>query len=141
MNILQCSGMLYTIIDNVTSVLRKSKRSFNYQMTGLLPLLINFLFLFSIFTFTEEAIRCPALVIFTIGPFFTLCASRLIIATVSKTDFSILDDIHLSLPILVSIPLFMLNSWFLGLNERMLMLAIIAWGMFNSYWYTVIVIG
>jgi hypothetical protein len=97
--------------------------------------------LLTIFNFTEEAAKSPALVVFAVGPFFTLSASRLIVATVSNTDYSILEDIHLSLPILISMPLFILNSWFFGMNERMLILLIIAWGMFNSFWYTTIVVS
>ena len=59
-----------------------------------------------------------ALILLNVAPFFCLCASRIIIASVAKQKFHTFDDFHLSIPVLISIAIFPINKMAgLGLSE------------------------
>lgn len=134
--------IIWSAYCNITTVYAKSKKPFSEQMSGLLPLIIIAFFLYVCFAFTTEAWEAPALVVFAIGPFFSLSCSRIIIGSVSKTNFSLLEHFHLTLPTLMFIALLPANKVFdLRLNERMLLLGMIAVGLFTYFLYIVNTIG
>mmetsp|Transcript_11187 Transcript_11187/g.18806 ORF Transcript_11187/g.18806 Transcript_11187/m.18806 type:complete len:118 (-) Transcript_11187:65-418(-) len=63
------------------------------------------------FAFTNAAWKKPCMVLFSLGSFFCLNASRVIIATVTKTRFTIFDDFYLSLPIVAATAFLPLNYY------------------------------
>jgi hypothetical protein len=126
--------MVLAIIDQIANVLRKSKHSTYHIMGGLWPIIIMTTFVFSAFTFSNEAWRSPALVIFTVGPFFCLCCTRIIIASVSKTQFSLTYDKHLTIPIFLSTVIFPINFMFLGIkNEFAIYIILIGLGLITYF--------
>ena len=109
-------SLIYGICVFIKTVISEStKHSFFHQMSGLWPLVLINTFLYTSYYYSSVAKFCPAMVIFAVGPFFTLCASRLIISSVSKTDFSLLNNFHLSAPffVAIAIPVFYDNNSYL----------------------------
>ena len=140
--IVATSTIIWQAYSNITTVYAKSKKPFSEQMSGLLPLVIIAAFLFASFKFTNEAWASPALVVFGIGPFFSLCCSRIIIGSVSKTKFSLLEHFHLTLPTLFFIALLPVNKIFsLHLSEKVIFFAMIGVGLFTYFLYIVNTIG
>ena len=77
-----------------------------------------------------------SLVLLNVAPFFCLCASRIIIATVAKQKFHTFDDFHLSIPILLSTAIFPINKLVgLGLNEDIVLGLLLFYAYFNYFWY------
>ena len=81
----------------------------------------------------------PALVIFLIGPFFSLCCTRIIIASVSKTTFNLFEHFHLSIPMLISIFIFPLNYYtgLIKIPEFYLYIILILAGLWSYFDYTI----
>ena len=73
--------------------------------------------------------------------YFSLNCSRVIIATVTKKEYSIFIDFHLSVPILGSILSIPLNSAFGVLSEHTLFSILVVSNMFIYAWYIGHVIG
>lgn len=90
-----CSLMFLSMLANIHCAFTKSRFSSGHIVQGLSPLIVIIAFYFSVFNFTTEAWKSPALVIFMSTPFFTLHCSRIIICSVSKTRYHFLDFIHL----------------------------------------------
>lgn len=133
--------MTTTIIANIICVMQNSHKPVSHRLSGLLPVLVIFLYMFSALSFSTEAWRSPALLIFSSGPFFSLCSSRLIIGSVSKTPFYLLHHWHLSLPIWITTVFLPINYYLLHLNEKSIFLVMIACSVFNSLWYTTNVVA
>lgn len=75
---------------------------------------------------------------FMLGPYFALSSIRVIVSSVSKTEFNPLENFHLTIPHLLCIALFPLNHYFFGIvNEIPLYYGLIALGTFNTMWFTV----
>lgn len=111
-------------------------------MEGLLPMVLVMIFSFIAFNNSEEAWNKPALVVFTIGPFFSLCCTRLIIGSVTHSKFTILKDLHLSVPFLIAMIVFPLNKHLgLHMNETLIFLGLIGINMVAYFWYTLHAIG
>jgi hypothetical protein len=71
------------------------------------------------------------------APFFTLQCSRIIVNNVCKTRYHFLDFLHLQVPMVFAVIIFPLNSLLnLGISESLMFMFIIAFGMFNSFWFT-----
>ena len=136
--VITCIPLLLAIIDQIGNVIKKSKHSTYHIMAGLWPIIIMTTFVLSAFTFSTEAWNSPALVIFTAGPFFCLCCTRIIIASVSKTQFSLTYDKHLTIPILLATIIFPLNSLYLGIqNEFAIYMVMIGLGLVAYFQYTI----
>lgn len=129
--------MFEALRNHVTLVLEKSTRSKTHIIQGLGPVFVLFLYQVSVFNFSEYARQNPALIIFMVAPFFTCQCSRLIVNSVSKSDFNFSDHWHLHIPVYLAILTFPLNSILqLGLNDHLIIFVLTALGMFNSYWFT-----
>jgi hypothetical protein len=81
--------LVFGICLNVITVSNFSKKSFLYTYEGLAPMILILISLWSITTFAETFYEQPALMIFAIGPFYSLSCSRIIIATVTKMRFTL----------------------------------------------------
>ena len=110
-------------------------------MAGLVPLAFIAAGMVSCFSYSSEAWTSPALVIFLIGPFFSLCCTRIIIASVSKTPFDMFEHFHLSMPMVISIMIFPLNAHFHFASEFTLYICLILMGLCSYFWYTLHAIG
>ena len=132
-----CFIMVTSICENIRCVVVNTKHTIGHVFEGLLPLPVMALSMAAQLKFSKEAWSSPTLLVFTIGPFFTLCCTRVIIASVSKTRLQLFENLHLSIPILLSIVVFPINKQLLHLNERSIYTFLIAYAMFNSMWYTV----
>jgi hypothetical protein len=125
-----CFPIILGIILNTITVLSTTKHTSLHAIEGLLPMLIIYLYIFLAFKFTDFAWEAPSLVIFSFGSFYCLNASRVIIATVTKSEFSLFKDIHLSLPILMGIVIIPANQILnLGLREDGLIMGVLGGGM------------
>ena len=101
----------------VFEVITKSKKHpLVHQLSGLWPIIMIYAFLYSCFNYSSVAVFCPAMMILAVGPFFALCAARLILASVSKTEFSLLDNMHLTFPFFcfIFVPYFCDNNEYLN---------------------------
>lgn len=78
-------------------------------LEGLLPLVIftNF-FLVAIY-FSNIALQEPIWVIMIMSSYFGLSTTKIIICNLVKVEFSIFDDFHLTVPILISTVAYPLN--------------------------------
>ena len=71
-----------------------------------------------------------------VAPFFTGACARLIVSTVAKARFTLLNEIHLSLPFIASLAVFPINKHFgLGLNELTVYTVLIAANLFTYFLY------
>lgn len=111
-----CIPTCLGIVLNILNVLRTTKHSSLHALEGLLPLGIIVLYIYSCFAFTSYAWEAPSIVIFSMAPFFCLNASRVIISTVTKQKFSILEHFHLSAPIITGLVLLPVHNSF-GLSS------------------------
>jgi hypothetical protein len=126
----------FGIRGNLKLGLMSSKHSFSHCISTLLPLLIIAIFFWSSLTYTQMAWTHPIVILAPMGFFFGLNCSRLIIGTVTKTQFRFFEDMHLIVPMLVSIVLFPI-----GMNE-LIVYAIVNIGNAAIYfWYITCVIG
>jgi hypothetical protein len=136
--LLGCITTFWGCADQIVEVYRKSKHSFIHQLEGLLPLVMIGIQTYITFNNSEEAWKSPALVIFTVGPYFSLCCSRMIVCSVTHSKFTILKDLHLSVPFFMAMVTFPLNKHLgLNLNETFLFLFLIAINMVAYFWYIV----
>ena len=91
----------------------KSKHSTLHMIQGLLPVAVTNFYVIFVFLYTNLAWKNPAYVIFIGGTYFVLQITILIISTVSKTNFSIFKDFHLSWAMvftIFSLPLLRLHT-------------------------------
>ena len=131
--------MAYGIAHNVITIFSAGKHPPMHCFQGFYPIITVIFYFILSWSTSEVAWRMPALVIFAIGPYFTLNASRLIIATVTKQKFIVLEDLHLSLPTFVGLSLLILNKQ-LGMNEIIIFLGMLIGNFFMYFWYIVHVI-
>lgn len=124
-----CVPIYFTIYENISTVLKKSHHTKWHQVAGLWPIVVMSVFLASAFTFSSEAWSSPALVIFTVGSFFCLCCTRIIICSVSKTEFSLLHEMHLTVPFLLSTAFIPINTLYLGYDEFSMYVVFIVLGL------------
>lgn len=88
------------------------------MIEGFAPNFIFVLYFAIVYFFSDLLWTHPAMILINIAPFFTLCTARLIVCTVGKVTFNMLEDLHLSLPMLLSLVIFPLNKLLgLGLDE------------------------
>ena len=128
------------MVMNVYEVLSKSKHSLFHCLEGLLPIVLCTIYMISAHTFSVIAWEKPIYIFGSMSFFYSLNASRVIIATVTKKKFSIFIDFHLSLPIILGIILFPLNAMALDLKEETLCIGLILLNGFTYFWYIVNVI-
>ena len=110
------AGMMHGNLVFIKDVVTLSKKhTLVHQLSGLWPIIMIYLFMYTSYNYSSIAVFYPALVIFAVGPFFTLCSARLILASVSKTEFSLLDNIHLTVPFFffIGVPYFFDNNEYL----------------------------
>jgi hypothetical protein len=94
-NLLVCMGCIPIIIGfflNIISTLFKSKHTILHSLEGLLPVVLLFSGMHSIFACSKLSWIKPVLPLILISPYFCLTSIRLIISTVTKQKFSIFKD-------------------------------------------------
>lgn len=133
-----CSTTIGGCISNLMTVYTKSKHTFIHQVEGLIPLWFIALFVWLCFTYTEIAWTKPALIIYIIGPFFSLSCSRMIVGSVTHSKFTMFRDLHLSMPFIFAMIILPANSIYgLGLDETYLVFALIAINLAAYFQYVV----
>lgn len=134
--------IFYGILSNFVMVYKKSKYPVWHQLEGLLPCVLVAVAIKSVSTYSVTFEYQPALMIFLIGPFFSLCCSRLIIATVTKMNFSLFNDFHLSAGFFMIILAFPLNRLMdLNIDENLIYYGLMVINYSLYFWYIVNVIG
>lgn len=124
------------VSNNLYTVFTSKKHSFGHQLVGILPLFMIMAYYYSAYTYTVKAWEAPVTVLFTVASFYSMCASRMIIGSVTKTKFSVFEDLHLSLPFIFGIIIFPLNKIYgLGLSEDLLFIGLFVSCMFMYFWY------
>lgn len=98
-------GSLYTIKSGFV----KSKKPLLEIIEGLIPPTLMIFYIFIAFSYTTMAWNAPSVVLFVAGIYFCLSVTKMIIATVTKQRCSIFDDLHLSVPFIISILALPLN--------------------------------
>lgn len=126
---------------NFKVVFAESQHSTMHCLEGLLPIAICSVFLWSSLCFSQIAWTKPIYAFLPMSMYFSLNCSRVIIATVTKKEFSIFIDFHLSVPILLSTLSVPSNHAFKVLKEEHLFTGIIVSNIFVYLWYINIVIG
>lgn len=129
------------IMGNFTTVFTNSKHSTMHCLEGLLPIVICAMFLWTSLSFSEIAWTKPIFIMVPMTFYFGLNSSRCIIATVTKQEFSIFKDFHLSLPILCGIIAIPANQAFGWIKEEQLFAGLIVVNMIAYFWYITNVIG
>lgn len=133
-----CSTTVLGCLNNLITVFLKSKHSFAHQLEGLIPMVMIVSFVYIVFTFSEVAWTKPALVIYVLGPFFSLSCSRMIIGSVTHTKFSVFRDLHLTVPFIVSMGIFPANKILgLGLDESTVFFSLIGANLFVYFLFVV----
>ena len=79
---------------------------------GILPWMICITFYVSGLAFSNIAMNEPVWCIATMSAYYCMCCSKIIICNLTKVNFSIFDDFHLSVPILVATASYPLNWMF-----------------------------
>jgi hypothetical protein len=124
------------VSENLYTVFASKKHPFAHQLVGLAPLGFIILYYASAFVYTQKAWDAPVTVLFTCGSFYSMCASRMIIASVTHTTFTMFEDLHLSLPFLFGVVIFPLNKIFgLGASEDNLFTGLFWSCLFMYFWY------
>ena len=122
--------------NNLYTVFNSKKHGFLHQLVGLVPLFMIIVYYYSAFTYTLKAWESPVTVLFTCGSFYSMCASRMIIGSVTHTSFNVFEDVHLSLPFIFGIIIFPLNNNYgLGISENLLFIGLFFSCMFMYFWY------
>ena len=102
-----------------------------------MPNAVLLAYYYSLYKYSDMLWTRPALSLITFAPFFCLSISRLIVSTVSKTKFTLFKNIHLSIPIIVSILIFPINKHMnLQLNESYVY-AVLIFANFYAYFFFV----
>jgi hypothetical protein len=97
--------MIIGSIKNLLYCLEHSKYSKFHVIESLLPIILINFYVFSAFHCSNIAWKYPSIVIFTGGCFLCLNVTRIIISSVTEIKFRILKDLHLTLPIPLTIGL------------------------------------
>jgi hypothetical protein len=129
------------ILSNLISVISQSKHSLFHCMEGLLPLVLCVMYMWTSLCFSEVAWTKPMLMLGPMVFFFSLCSSRMIVATVTKTPFSVLLDLHLSLIHMLSIPSIVANHALHLVDEHTFYIGILVANMVVYFWFVYNVIG
>jgi hypothetical protein len=144
LNFMICIGTIPTscgMIMNIHTVLSKSKHSITHCLEGLLPIALCVLYMVSAHSFSVIAWEKPIFVFTSMTFFYSLNASRVIIATVTKKKFSIFNDFHLTMPIILGTLAFPLNAMGLDIKEETLCYGLILLNGIAYFWYIVNVIN
>mmetsp|Transcript_41849 Transcript_41849/g.64024 ORF Transcript_41849/g.64024 Transcript_41849/m.64024 type:complete len:152 (-) Transcript_41849:82-537(-) len=131
--------MIYGLSATVHCIFTTTKHSVLHTLEGFLPTVLMLVYYAFAFGCTEVAWESPCLVIWSVGVFFTLSASRLIICTVTKARFTLFENIHLLLPMafgLVTLPL----NHILGLDETLIFLVVLVGGLAVYFYFVMNVI-
>jgi len=127
---------LFGIVESLGMVWSKSKHDAVHKLEGLLPAFLIIAYYFVIFKYSDLLWTHPALSQLNVAPFFTGTCARLIVSTVAKAKFTILDEVHLSLPFIASLLVFPINKRLeLGLNEYNVYLMLIVGNFFTYFLY------
>jgi hypothetical protein len=132
---------LLAIHGNIKTVFRSSKHSTMHCFEGLLPMALCSMFLWSSLSFSEIAWTKPIFALAPIFFYFSLNCSRCIIATVTKQEYSVFIDFHLTLPIICCIIIIPANQAFDLIKEEQLFAGFIIVNIMAYFWYITIVIG
>ena len=89
-------------------------------LEGLIPFIIYMNFYIIALLFSNIAFEEPIWVFSIMSSYFVLSSTKTIICNLVKVDFSIFDDFHLTVPILVSTIAYPLNSVYLKQDEKLL---------------------
>ena len=89
-------------------------------MNGLIPFVIYMNFYIVALKFSNIGIDEPIWVIAIMSSYFCLSVTKIIICNLVKVEFSIFDDFHLSVPILVSTIAYPMNWVYWKQDEKYL---------------------
>jgi len=105
-------------------------------LEGLLPVFLIIAYYVVMFLYSDLLWTHPALIQINIAPFFAGTCARLIVSTVAKARFTLLDELHLSLPFIAGLLVFPINKRLgLGLNELHVVIVLIAGNLFTYFLY------
>ena len=110
--------MLIGSIQNLIYCLKHSKYSKYHVIESLLPIILINFYVFSAFHCSNIAWKYPSIIIFTSGCFLCLNVTRIIISSVTEIKFRILKDLHLILPIPLTIGLLFINKYALRIDNK-----------------------
>jgi len=127
---------IFGIVESLGVVWSKSKHSVAHRIEGLLPVFLLSLYYVILAVYSDLLWTHPALTQINVAPFFTGTCARLIVSSVAKARFTILDELHLSLPFFASLVVFPLNKHLgLGLDEYNVYMVLIACNFFTYFLY------
>ena len=121
-----------TCLVNISKICR-----FQTAVEGILPLIIFANFYCVALYFSNIALQEPIWVIMIASAFFCLSTTKIIICNLVKVDFSIFDDFHLCLPILISTFAYPLNWMYWRQDEKMLTQILLVMNLSMYFWYVV----
>ena len=121
-----------TCLVNISKICR-----FQTAIEGILPLIIFTNFYCVALYFSNIALQEPIWVIMIASAFFCLSTTKIIICNLVKVDFSIFDDFHLCLPILISTFAYPLNWMYWRQDEKMLTQILLVMNLSMYFWYVV----
>lgn len=120
---------------NITTVMKVAK--FWDALEGLVPWIICINFYISCLAFSDIAVSEPIWCVGIMTTYFCLGATKIIICNLVKVKFSIFDDFHLTLPILIATILYPLNWMYLRYDEKLMTQALLALNLFIYFWYII----
>jgi hypothetical protein len=126
----------FGIIESLGVVWKKSEHTAAHIIEGLLPAFLIVAYYVIIYAYSDLLWTHPTLTQVLVAPFFTGTCARLIVSTVAKARFSILDEVHLSAPFFVALTVLPLNkllAW--GLDEMTLFCVLIVASFFTYFLY------
>lgn len=101
-----------------------------------LPMMVCYVYIATCFTFSPISWKYPVYVIFSVHPFFCTQNSRLIIATVTKQEYSLFDDFHLTYAMVLSILALVINNHLnFPVEESNMFTIILLGGLATYFWY------
>ena len=126
----------FGIIESLGVVRKKSGHTAAHILEGLLPAFMIIAYYVILYAYSDLLWTHPTLTQVLVAPFFTGTCARLIVSTVAKAKFTILDELHLSLPFIVALIVLPLNKLLtLGLDELTLFSVLIVANFFTYFLY------
>lgn len=80
----------------------------------------------------------PAIVVINIAPFYCLTMARVVVSTVVKKIYNPFEDLHLSMPLILTLISFPVNKLLgLGIDERWMFALSLATNLFVYFIYVI----
>jgi hypothetical protein len=127
---------LLGIYGNFNTVFNHSRHSLAHCLEGLLPMALCTVFMWSSLAFSNIAWTKPIYFFAPMSFYFSLNCSRVIIATVTKQEYTVFKDFHLTIPIILSTIAIPVNhAYGEVVPEEKLFAGAILLNMFVYFWY------